>query len=222
MRTRLKALRAHGSDEGISLVELIVAVMISAIALTVTTGLFVNVSRSTVVVGTSRAASGVAANAIDELGRVVRAASTNPTGTTTPADPAVVSGTATSLTVISYIDTDPMSPTPSRVDFTVGPSPASNLTETRTAGVLQPTGYWSFTGAVTTRTISGPLDTGSPLFTYLDSAGAPVPQGSGFTLAQRQSIAAIRITVTVQRQGRVGSDPVQLTTTAALLNPTLS
>lgn len=206
-----------------SLTELLVAMVITAIALTIVGNFFVAVVETTAVTRTTRVATGTAANALDELGRVIRVAADNPTSASGVADPGIVAGTANSLTVISYIDTDPMAsaPVPSMVAFAV--DGRGNLIETRTAGVKQVSGYWAFTGPVTTRTIPGPISTTGTMFAYTADDGTPVVPGTGgLTLAQRQSIETVTITVTVPNAGRAGSDPVQLTTAATMINLSLS
>lgn len=213
--TRIARVRRSG-DAGITLTELVVGMALTTLALAMVGGFFSSITRSITAGKSTRIGTSIAMTATNELTRVIRVAATNPVANGTPT-PAVVDGTDRTLTVISYVDTDPASPAPTQVSFAI--DGAGNLRETRTAAQSS-SGYWVFTGATTTRIIPGPISGTDPIFTYLDSAGLPVePGAAGLTSEQEASIASISITVTA---GNRAADPVQITRTAVMTNLTLS
>lgn len=220
MRT-LRVAAADRRDEGLTLTELLVAMMITALALAIFGGFFVNIATATSGARSSREATGVAANAIDEIGRVVRAAASNPV-LNSDTTPAVAAGTAGTLTVIAYVDTSAAAPSPTQVGFAL--NSAGALVETRISGVSS-NGYWVFTGATTTRTIAVPRKTGDlqVAFAYNDQDGAPITIApSGITRAQALLVQSVTVTVTVANRNRAADDPVSVTTTAVMPNVKLS
>lgn len=214
-----RRLASGASEAGLSLVEIIVAMMLTGILMTIVGSLVINVAKITSNSGSTALRSSVAANVMDEVSKVVRPASNNDTGGTDP-DPAVVSGTISGLTVISYVDANPVSPAPTKVTFRLDAK--SNLVEDRIAGTLSATGYWTFTGTTTTRTIGGPVSalTGNDaLFVYLDDNGQVLTPGTtGLSLTQRQSIASIRVTIRIENALTSGSDPIIITNTVGMPN----
>lgn len=202
------------SDEGLSLIELIVAMGVLSIVLIIVSNLFVTVSATTRAANTARSAVGQASNAMDELSRVIRMGSPNAVAGSPTSDPAVVAGTATSLTVLAYVDTSATTPVPTQVAFAVT---SGALAETRTASAAS--GSFSvFTGAVTNRTVASGLT--SVAFAYAASDGTPITPDpvSGLSLAQRTAVASVTVTVTAPN----GTDPIVLTNTVLLTNVALN
>ena len=207
-------------DEGMSLVELMVAMLVTGIVLAILGNLFVQVTSAATAANTARASVGTASTAMNAMAKVIRQASPNAIAASTTPDPAVVSGTANALTVYSYVDTSATAPAPTKVTYTV--NSANYLVETRVAAVASGS-YWGFTGATSTRTIAGPLTTTGPMFAYQDATGATLPiAAGGLTAAQRAQVVAVAITVTVPNTVRGGSDPIVLTNTVVLQNVALA
>lgn len=205
------------NDAGMSLVELLVAMGVLSIVMVIVTNLFVTVVATTQAANTARSAVGQAGNAMDEIARVVRMGTSNAvSGSSTP-DPAVVSGTGTALTVLSYVDTTASAPLPTKVAFTVD---AGVLTEART--VFLPSGSLAVIGSTTTsrQVASGLTSIG---FTYADSAGRVLtPAASGLSDGQRALVTTITVTVTAPNSSRGTDDPIVLSNSVLLTNVALA
>lgn len=203
------------SEAGVSLVELIVTIMVTGIVLSIVAAMFVNVAKVTADSNGTNTRSSIAANVMNEMSKVIRLAANNATASSEDPDPAIVSATASALTVYSYADTSPSAPAPAKVTFRVDSS--GTVWEDRVAGSASGS-YWVFTGAATSRNLGSPIGTAN-LFTYLDQGGLPVAPGStGLTLAQRSTIASVRVTVTIANNPTLGSDPVVITNTVGMPN----
>lgn len=223
MKARLARLRDAGGDAGVSITELVVTVMVSSLVLAMVGSMYVNVALITNNSNATTQRNGVAANVMNEVSSVVRTAAVNPVSGSTTADPAIVSGTPTSLTVYSFVDTDPAAPAPSKVTFRFDGS--MNLVEDRWTASKSGT-YWVFTGSAFTRTLGGPMLnlTGTDaFFVYLDANGAVITPGTnGLTLAQRNLVASVKITVRIDNQPTTGADPIQLVSTIGMPNVQIS
>ena len=208
----------HG-DDGVTLIELVVSSALTLLVLAAVAAFYVNISAATLAARNLRVATGTAADAIDELGRVIRVSADNAVVGGGTADPAVAYATPQAVTLLSYIDTSSTTPQPSRVVFSVN---AGKLIESRTASTSS-SGIWLFTGATTTRSLGGPFDSTVPLFAYFDENGNElVPASSGLTLAQRQAVSSIKLRVVISNRGRTGSAPVELTSSVGMINLGLS
>lgn len=221
--SRAQRVSQGGPDAGLSMVELIVSMMVTAVVMTIVGTMFVNVARITTNSNASTSRSGIASNIVNELAKVIRPATNNSVTGNTAADPAVVSGTASALTLYALVDSSPTALTPYKVGFRIDSQ--GNVVEDRwTASLSQ--GFWVFTGTVASRIIGGPLQTTAgtaPLFVYLDETNAVITPGAdGLTLAQRGLVASIQITVTVTNQPSTGSDPIVIVNTVGMPNLQLS
>lgn len=204
-------------DEGLSLVELMIAMGVLSIVMVIVTNLFVTVVATTQAANAARSAVGQAGNAMDEIARVVRMGTSNAvSGNSTP-DPAVVSGSGTALTVLSYVDTTASAPLPTKVAFTLD---GGVLTEARTAFAASGS-LAVITTAVTSRPVASGLT--SVTFAYADSAGgALTPSVSGLSDAQRALVTTVTVTVTGQNTSGRTDDPIVLTNTVLLTNAALA
>lgn len=209
-----RRLRGASDDDGMSMVELIVVMMVSGVVLAIVGTMFVNVALVTSNANATTTRSNIAANIMNEMSKVIRTSSNNAIAGSDDPDPAIVTGTATALTVYSYVDTSATNPAPSKVTFRVDAS--GNVFEDRTPGTVSGS-FYVFTGATTTRPLGGPMiSTG--LFTYLDTSNKViVPAASGLTLAQRNLVASIKVTVTIANS--VTYRPTNTTTPASGNSP---
>jgi type II secretory pathway pseudopilin PulG len=225
MRARARSSHtSNGSTEdGLSLVELIVTIMVTSLVMAIVGSVFVNVARVTVNSNATTTRSGIAANVMDEISKVLRTAADNPIAGTSVPDPAVVAGTPTAMTIYSFVDANPAGPAPTKVGFRIDAQ--NNLIEDRWTASTS-AGYWVFTGGPSSRTVGGPilsLAGNDALFVYLDSAGVVLtPSGSGLSAADRAAVASIQITVQIQNQLTTGSDPIVIINTVGLANLKLS
>ncbi len=209
-------------DDGLSLLELVVAMGISSILIALVVSMFVSGSRAVYDQEASTLNARLASTSMNEVTRIVRA------GTEIP-----VRGSSTNLAVFSYagaetivmysfIDAETSSdPAPLKVQF--ARNAANELVETRWAGYHKFVGYWDFRDASTERIIARslmPPVASSPLFTYYDKTGARLTPASGASLtsAQIRNIASVQVTMQVQgdQSGRVA--PVQIQNMVGLPN----
>ncbi len=221
--TRLRDItRAEqSSEQGITLVELIVAMFLGAIVIALVAGMYLGLSRVVQVGNTSNNSTKAASLAMTEVSAALRFATTNPIVGNQLPDPAFVSASNESVTVNSYIDASPASPQPVQVNFSLDSS--RRLIETRYASHLV-SGNWVFyTTAIWSRILTGAVvaQSGSEpyLFTYLDSSNAVIVPGSnGLTSAQYPTVAAVKVTVKLASASTGGASPVVLQNTVGLPN----
>lgn len=209
-------------DDGLSLLELVVAMGISSILIALVVSMFVSGSRAVYDQEASTLNARLASTSMNEVTRIVRA------GTEIP-----VRGSSTNLAVFSYagaetivmysfIDAETASdPAPLKVQF--ARNAANELVETRWAGYHRFVGYWDFRDTSTERIIARslmPPVASSPLFTYYDKTGARLTPASGASLtsAQIRNISSVQVTMQVQgdQSGRVA--PVQIQNMVGLPN----
>ena len=202
MSAAMRAVKRRLRDEdGMSLSELIVVMMVTGIVLAAVSTFFVNIAVVTTNANTATTRTNVAANIMNEMSKVIRTSSNNAIAGSDDPDPAIVSATASGLTVYSYVDTSPTAPAPTKVTFRVDSN--GIVFEDRIKGSLSGS-YYVFTGATTTRNLGGPIIPTS-LFSYLDTGNATViPGASGLTLAQRNTVASIQVVVTIANNSTTG------------------
>jgi hypothetical protein len=197
--------RVRRDDSGVSLTELLVASTLTVLVMAMIGTMFVQVTRITKDSNDTQIFNGLASNAANELSAVLRVATTHPIANVATAEPAIVSGTRSVLTIYSLSNTSPTSPAPVKVTFTLDST--GKITEDRCSGTAN-NGYWTFTTCSSTSSRSFgkgillPTGVSDQLFTYLDVNGDPILIGTGsLTLAQRAQVAAITITIRVQTAG---------------------
>lgn len=200
------------NESGITLIELLVSMVILGIVLTLITGMFMSVTR-VVNTGTSVNTSTKAASlGLTELSRALRFAASNPVSGQALNDPAFVVAKKDLITVNSYLDVSPASPQPVQLAFTIDAQ--KRLIEVRYNAYVVSTGFWAFsTTPASTRILTGalipPTGTEPDLFTYLDSNNAPITMpASGLTLAQRQTVAAVQVSVKLKSDDATAGNPV--------------
>ncbi len=210
-------------DAGVSLTELIVTVMVTGVIAAIVSTMFLNVALATNNSTATITRNGIATNAMDAVSTVIRTAAVLPVSTSTDPDPAIVAGTGNSLTLYSFVNANPALPAPSKVAYRFDTN-GTLFQDTWTA--TQSSGYWVFTGAVSTRTIAGPLvmPTGTdPMFVYLDDTGTVLTPGTnGLTASQRAQVAAIRLTVQVANSPTTGASNIVLVNTIVMPNVAIS
>jgi Tfp pilus assembly protein PilW len=201
--------------------EILVAMMLTTLILVMVTSMFISTSKLTMAASQTRNSNGVAANISNSITSVLRVATTLAKSTSAIPDPAIVSGTRSSLTLYSYSNTNAANPAPVKVTFALDGS--GNLTETRCTGVASG-GFWTFgsCSATSTRTVGtgllAPTSTADQLFTYRDAGGTPFVIGTGsLSATQRAAVGSIIVTVRAQATGSQ-TDPVIISSTVVLRN----
>ena len=222
-------------ESGISLIELLVAMVLTTIVMLIAVGLFsqiMNVSQSA---GSLNTNTRQAANGMNEMARIIRAGTNNPVKNQLTPSPAFVAASAESLTIYTYVNQSSSDQTPKMVRFRVvrsgtGSAATATLVEDTWAATATTDKYWTFPAASTTpassRTLASTVaaaSTSTPLFTYLDGDGNPIAvPGTGFTAAQLGTIASVKVVLTIQKSVANATSQVTLQNTVGIPNLTLA
>jgi len=200
IRRRLDAAR---NEDGISLIELMVASFLSLLILVAVCSMFIMVAKQTVISQGARLSTADASNIVNVVSTTIRASINNAVqGQDTP-DPAIVSATPSALVIISYTDAGPSFQTPLQIRYQIV---GGRMTEDRWKPTVV-SGYAVFPAVTTTPYQSRKLGdvvvntAAEPLFRYFDATGAEqVPSASGLSLTQRQATASVTFDVKVLAQ----------------------
>lgn len=211
---RPKGLR-HDDERGLSLPELLVAMMVLAIVMVIVSSFFAN---GTQVLAKSDAvgrSTGVASNVMNEATRVIRSGTNNEVEGSPLVAPAFIGAFAESLTLFSAIDSPSNVITPAIVRLEI--DAAGNFVEKRWAHTSTNGDYFLFSGTAgaptSRRVLGGPLGRvaagNAPLFSYRTAAGVllTVPS-SGLSEADRRTIAEVLVTVSVDADSDPRTPPV--------------
>lgn len=201
--------RLHGDERGITLVELIVAIGLLGIFITIITSLYMSSMKAMSIGRDVHGNSAQASNAVNEITRVIRAGTDNPVQNQSLNNPAFEVAMADKLRIYAYINLNGSSELPVMIELSVS---NGNLIEKRWAATQNAAGYWIFPAASTTtptstRTIASYVvpntaGGGTQLFTYIktNNTAITIPTGpNGITDATTlRSIAAVQVSVTVR------------------------
>jgi len=178
-----RRLRLVDNQDGLGLVEILVASLLGLLLMAAVGAAFMNTVRVTNFTMQNRSSTQTAADAMQEIIEVVHLATPIAVQGQVSNTPALVFGGRTDLQIYSLVDvTDPVNPAPSRVTFDIQ---SGNLVDTR-CGATASNGFWVFSTCASNskRTVAGtfvpPSGTQNYLFTYLDANGNVLPlTGSG-------------------------------------------
>ena len=220
MRGIRARLRAADNEDGVTLVELIIAMIITGFILALTASFFIQTTKVTTSSVQTGNSSAIATNVMYEISNVVHQASTIPVSGGSPLL-AVNTASTNKLVIYSYVDVSTSTnPTPTRVTFD---GTGTNLVETRCVATASGA-FWVFSSCASTltRTVGGaivaPTASQNSLFTYLDSGGNQIAMVSGSVpTASLGSIASIQVSVNIQAAGSK-TDPVYLTSNVGMPN----
>jgi prepilin-type N-terminal cleavage/methylation domain-containing protein len=222
----------RGTDRGMSLVELLVSIMITGVLGVVVTSLYVSTVTTTAEVSSVTLNTRQAANGMNEIARVIRAATENPVQGQPLSDAAFVSTVAAplgaeSLTVYAYVNLSSAAEVPVKIRFDLDDE--RRLVETQWASTPLTGGYFSFQSTpLSTRILASTVAPASPgqpaLFRYLLADGTelvPPPTGT-LTTAQLRSIVSVHVTLTMQETLTDSRAAVTLENTVGIPNLALS
>lgn len=219
-RALLKRARA---DDGITLVELIVAMALTAVIVTAAVGFYISGAKATSLAQNVDVATRQATNGMSEMARMIRAATANPIASPTPGGattvPAVVSAGTTSVTLFAYVNLTGSNESPVQVTFALNTT-NGQLVETiypATTSVPGSNGHWEFALVPSSqRILCDSVVTGAQLFHYLPAGGPPEMTPPGTDQTALASIRSIQITLTVQMGS--ASSAVTLTNSVGMPN----
>lgn len=227
----ISRLRAHlprvTDDRGLTLVELLVAMSLSLLVLTIA-GSFLVSSQKAVATATSTSANTRAATAaMNEMGRMLRAATDNPVPTGDDSQFAFQYASPTSLRFFAYVNLDSTLSQPVEVQLTLDPA-TRRITETTWKGtaIAGNSSYFAFPLAAGATLSATPTSkrtlvssvTNTVAFSFRDATGGVLDvAGSPIGATQLPNIRAVVVSTTV---GSGANDPnaVTLTTTVSLPN----
>jgi type II secretory pathway pseudopilin PulG len=218
-----------GKDQsGFGLAEFVVAVGLFAILATLIVITFSNFTRTLTRDRVATTNTNIAAVAMDELTRVIRAATSIPVYNSATDLPAFSYANKEKVILYAFIDTGSGTPKPIKVQFEVVSS--RDLVETRWAAHPVPghASYWEFDStAQSTRVIARKIVTpgsGEAFMFNYQSIGADllpddmtIPVG-GIAAGNLQKIAVVEVTVKVQSDTTGRADPVTMTNQVGIPN----
>ncbi|RZS56449.1 hypothetical protein EV141_1913 [Microcella putealis] len=215
--------KAWQSDDGVSLPELLVTMFLTGIVGLIVVSFFVAFTNT---FNEDRAASDsttTAALGMNDLTRIIRSGTEIPRQNAVLNDPVFTLASNEEMVIHAYVDTDSDTPAPIRIRFFINAD--NELVEERFLATQDVAGYWSFASTSQgERVIARQLPERQPgqpwLFTYLTAAGATftIPEGASLSVDQRRSVAAVRITLTVQADTTAQAEPVTLRNTVGIPN----
>jgi hypothetical protein len=233
---RLRAVvRAEEREAGITLVELLVASMVTVVLLALMGNLLLIGSKTTTAAHYQNKDTGTASNIMNEISTAVRFG-TNIANSTPTATPAIVSAGKEWLILYTFEHADEANPQPVMVEFVVDPA-TRNVVEKTWSTTISPDGFFTFPEVTdkhtvapaidaapkSTRILGGPVSTAptgkDPLFTYTGPSGVVGWENDyeasslGTNLAL---IATVNITVRVATGQPNQALPVELYGSAAL------
>lgn len=226
LRSTISRLRRE--DGGFGLAEFVVAISLFAVLATLIITTFTTFTTTLTEDRAATTNTNIAAVGMDELTRVIRAATTVPVYNADDL-PAFTYANKEKIILHAYIDTGSGVATPIKVQFEVNPT-SRDLVETRwtaTPVVGHPT-YWTFNSSpssvkVIARKIVPPTAGQPSLFNYqeINASLQPVDMTipvTGITAANLTKIAVVEVTIKVQSDTTGRADPVTMTNQVGIPN----
>ncbi|GAB2979892.1 PulJ/GspJ family protein [Frigoribacterium salinisoli] len=195
LRTLLaRAARARRGDDGISLAELLVAMMVFAILMAITGGFMVSAMRASTQARAIDESTRTATNAMTAMTRNLRAATDNPVKDVNLPAPAFETLLGSEVVFYAYVNLASSDATPVKVRYWLD---GRSLKESTTQSRRTVAGFFLFTGTTTTRTVATSVVTGTNLFAPVGATGADLPLATLTTEAALRQVAAVRVRVQV-------------------------
>ena len=221
--------RTH--DAGLSLIELLVAMLLLGVFMTMISSLYLSASRSLGQAKLLTANTRQASNGMNEVARVIRAATENPVSGHPLPDPALVEATPEAVTLYAYVNLGMTTQQPVKIRLALDVD--RRLVETRWAATALGGGYFGFSGAPESSRIiaetvapasSDPAD--PVLFGFRDAAGGLLlgagSDGTLLTSTELRSVASITVNLTVQASRTDARSAVTLQNTVGMPNVALA
>ncbi|TFC81525.1 type II secretion system protein [Cryobacterium sp. TMS1-20-1] len=212
------------NDAGLSLVELLVAMLLLGVFMTMISSLYLSASRSLGQAKLLTANTRQVSNGMNEVARVIRAATENPVSGYPLPDPALLEATPEAVTLYAYVNLG--MPTQQPVKIRLSLDADRRLVETRWAATALSGGYFGFSGEpessrIIAETVA-PGDPGTFLFGYRDAAGLPLLGSGGdgtlLTNTELRSVASVSVNLTVQATVTDARSAVTLHNTVGMPN----
>lgn len=216
---------AHAEpDRGISLAELLVAVMLTVISGLIVLSLFLSSTTAIAIGGAAHSDTGTASNLMNSMSRVIRSGVLNQDAGVS--NPPLIVAKPTSLQMYSLVDMAAAGPMrPVKVELTV--NAAGELVEKRWQASLAADGSWTFPASaplILNRTLPGKIlasGAGNPsdLFSYVKADGSVlVAPAGGLSAAQLAEIVAVKVSVAVRASTNTGKNPAVISAQVGMPN----
>jgi len=190
-------------EEGITLVEVLVVMMLSLLLMTIAVTFFTTVSKQTMQAVDTRRSTADASNIMNVVSTSIRAAVRNAVSTSPNPDPAIVAGSATSVTVITYTDAGPSFELPQRLRYSIDASGRMIEEAWRSTNVGGYAVFPSMSATPNSKRVLGNVvvnTSAEPLFRYYDATGAQLGAGATLTASQRAAVTSVRFFVKVRAE----------------------
>lgn len=228
MRERTGNARRPRTDDGITMAELLVAMLVFGILSTLVVGFFASTVRTMSQVQALSTNTSQASNGMNESARIIRAGTDNPVKPTAanPApkpQPAFLQAKKESLVMYAYVNLAPVAATdelfrPIMVKLSLDSK--RRLIEQRWSATAAGDGYWTFPDPdrdppAESRILAATVapEGADSLFTYTDAngarlcvatAGAQCLPAAGLPEASRRLIAAVKVSLTIEDESGSG------------------
>jgi len=214
-------------DDGITLIELLVAVSLFGILLVIVSGLYIATLKTVALSRDLTANTKAVSTAMNEATRVVRAGTENPIMGTTVSDPVFVVAKADDMVLYAYINLESAEQQPVMIRLRVDRNTGA-LVESRWRATDLGNTYWQFPDyrsatPFLTRTLAqtvAPQATGvAPPFTYvgIDGASKTMPV-DGLNETARRDVVSVKLNLTVQTSLTDSNHAVTLRNTVGIPN----
>ncbi|MGO4301100.1 PulJ/GspJ family protein [Leifsonia sp. RAF41] len=214
----LRMLRSR--EAGLSLIELLIAIMLTGFLMTLGVWMFVAGTHSVSLAQSIDGGTRQASNGMNQVARMIRAATPNPLASPTPGNPlnapAIISASATGLQFYAYVNLNGAE-SPVMVSYAL--TGTGILTETQypaTSNTPGANGHWDFGTARPTRNLCNSIPASTTVFRYFNKAGTELLPATITSDTQKAAIASIQVTITIQATG--AANAVTLTNTIGMAN----
>lgn len=232
VQRRLRPLRRN--EDGITLIELLVAMILLGVLLTVVASLYVSsmnaVALSREVTGNTKQVS----NAMNETSRVIRAGTENPLTPPAVPAPAFVSAKKDEIIIYAFINLQNAQEQPQMIRLWVDRATGKYMESRWRATAVSGTTRWTFpsnpclgnnvpagcTAPNSKAELAGAVpSTATTIFSYFKKNGDPIiVPAAGLSAADRALVSSVKVTLTVQASLTDTSNPVTLENTVGMPN----
>jgi len=229
LRSALRDSRLRDDERGISLPELLVAIMVTLVLLGMVFTFFLIGSRTIASTRSASLDSGVASNMMNEITRVIRSGTQHPVAGQAVNDPPFIAASKESLTIYSFIDSPVSAARPIIVQFSLDAK--RNLVEKRWSSTGKSGDFFLFAAApgvppvtapTSTRTLGGPVAVTTAgqaeLFTFRSTAGAMTMPAGGIATIDLPSIVSVQVDVRVNTSTGTAAIPIEMRNLVLLPN----
>lgn len=195
--------RVRDEEHGVTLIETLVVMVLSALLMTIAGTFFVTVTMQTMAAQQIRASTADASNIVNVVSTSIRASIRNAKASSPNPDPAIVAGSASSVTIISYTDAGPSFELPVRLRYSVDAQ--GRMVEERWLA-SEVGGYAVFPAMSVTPAATRVLGnvvvntSAEPLFRYYDVTGGQLGAVTALSATERDAVTSVRFRVKVRAE----------------------